>query len=118
MKELTNKDFNRITKTNKRSIVAFKSTSCHLCVALQPILDEVSERYAEKCKFYNLNIDLPENEPIAQKFIQNGVPTLYLFEKGRAYEIPDPENPARDSWFSEQYLSGFLNGALKEKMGN
>jgi thioredoxin 1 len=116
MKELTSKDFDRVTKTNRRSVVAFKSNGCHLCVALQPILDEVSEIYAEKCKFYNLNIDLPENELIAKKFIQNGVPTLYLFEKGRVYEIPDPENPANGSWFSEQYLSGFLNGVLKEKM--
>ena len=117
MKELTNEDFDQVTKTNKRSVVAFKSEGCHLCVALEPILDDIGERYAKKCKFYNLNIDLLENRSIAAKFIRNGVPTLYFFEKGRAYEIPDPENPVSDSWFSEQYLSGFLNGVLKEKMG-
>lgn len=62
------------------SIVDFSATWCGPCQMLAPIMDEVSEEYNDRVKFYNIDTD--ENQNLTEKLSIQSIPTLMLFKDG------------------------------------
>ena len=61
-------------------LVDYWAEWCGPCKMTAPILDEISDEYAEKLKVAKLNIDENPNTP--PKYGVRGIPTLMLFKNG------------------------------------
>ncbi|MFP1824118.1 thioredoxin TrxA [Lonsdalea quercina] len=62
------------------TLVDFWAEWCGPCKMIAPILNEISEEYADRLTVAKLNID--ENPATAPKFGIRGIPTLLLFKNG------------------------------------
>ena len=71
--------YDEVIKTGY-SIVDFSATWCGPCQMLAPIMDELSEEYKDKIKFYNIDTD--ENQNLAVKLDIQSIPTVMLFKDG------------------------------------
>ncbi len=65
-------------------LVDFWATWCGPCRKLGPVLDEISQDYADKLKVVKVNTD--ENMNIAKDYSISGLPTLLIFKDGKAQE--------------------------------
>lgn len=72
-------EFNKLAQRSK-CVVDFSATWCGPCQMLAPVLNKVSDTFAEDVKFYNIDID--ENNELAASFDITGVPTMIFFENG------------------------------------
>ena len=70
---------NAISKGNV--VVDFYATWCGPCMMLEPVTEEMSERYPN-INFYKVDVD--EMEAIAAKFNIYSIPTVYFFKDGKA----------------------------------
>lgn len=61
-------------------IVDFSATWCGPCQMLAPVLEELSDEYAENVKFYNVDTD--ENIELATSLNIEGVPTVNFYKNG------------------------------------
>lgn len=73
-----------VVNANGKVLVDFTAAWCGPCKRLSPIVDEVAEELAGKIKVGKLDID--EAPMTASKFQVRGVPTLMVFEGGKAVE--------------------------------
>jgi thioredoxin 1 len=62
-------------------LVDFWAEWCGPCKMLAPVLESVSDEFADKLKITKLNVD--ENPETAPKFGVRGIPTLILFKDGQ-----------------------------------
>ena len=62
-------------------LVDFWAQWCGPCKALNPILEDIAQKYAGKVKFVKLNVD--ESPATPPKFGIRGIPTLILFKGGQ-----------------------------------
>ncbi|MFP1906956.1 thioredoxin TrxA [Lonsdalea quercina] len=62
------------------TLVDFWAEWCGPCKMIAPILNEISEEYADRLTVAKLNID--ENPATAPKYGIRGIPTLLLFKNG------------------------------------
>jgi len=69
-----------VLNSDKPVLVDYWAEWCGPCKMTAPILDEVSDEYAEKLKVAKLNID--ENPSTPPKYGVRGIPTLMLFKGG------------------------------------
>jgi len=79
IKKINEERYEEAIKTGY-SIVDFSATWCGPCQMLAPIMDEVSEEYNDRVKFYNIDTD--ENQNLAEKLSIQSIPTLMLFKDG------------------------------------
>ena len=79
MLELNNEDFNEEIK-DKLVLVDFYATWCGPCKMLAPVLEEVSEEYAGKVNFFNVDVD--ENPDLAMQYKIMNIPALVVLKKG------------------------------------
>ncbi len=65
-------------------LVDFWATWCGPCLAIGPILEELSLEYDGKCKIAKVNVD--EHQALAMKFGITSIPTLLLVKGGEVKE--------------------------------
>lgn len=61
-------------------LVDFYADWCGPCKMLAPVLDEVSEEYAGKVNFFNVDVD--ENPDLAMQYKIMNIPALVVLKKG------------------------------------
>ena len=76
---------------------------CGPCKMITPILDEISDEYADKIKIAKINID--ENPQTPPKYGIRGIPTLMLFRNGSV-------EATKVGAVSKSQLSAFIDGHL------
>lgn len=76
------KTFQELIDGDTPVLVDFFATWCGPCKMMQPILEETSQQLGDKVKI--IKVDVDRNPLAASKFQVKGVPTLILFQKGKA----------------------------------
>lgn len=62
------------------SVVDFNATWCGPCRMLAPVLEDISEQYADKVSFFSVDVD--ESPALAMQYRVNSVPCLVLLKDG------------------------------------
>ena len=65
-------------------VVDFWAAWCGPCKMLSPVIDELSNEYSGKAKFFKLNVD--ENPVTSAKFNVASIPTVMVFKNGKLVE--------------------------------
>ena len=99
-------EFKKMVDANKPFVVKFKSDGCPICVDLEPDYQSVAESFPN-VNFYD--VDINEEEELADLFISDGVPTLYYISGKNFKELPYPEN-GFDKKSLTKVIKGILNG--------
>ena len=77
---LTAANFDRHIGAELPLLVDFWAEWCGPCKMIAPILDELSDEYADRLKICKMDIDANQQTP--PKFGIRGIPTLMLFKNG------------------------------------
>ena len=75
-------DFNEIIQQSKPTLVDFFATWCGPCRMQAPILEEVKKTLGDKVNI--IKIDIDQNQPVAQRYNVQSIPTLIVFNGGEA----------------------------------
>lgn len=79
VKKINENEFMQI-QSDHFALVDFSATWCGPCQMLAPIVEEISEEYAGRVAFYNVDVD--ENSALAQRFGVVSIPFVALFKNG------------------------------------
>lgn len=83
VEKINNEEYEEVIKGDY-AIIDFSATWCGPCQMLAPVMDELSEEYEGKVKFYNIDVD--ENMELASELNIQGVPTIIIFKSGKALD--------------------------------
>lgn len=97
------KSFKKILESEKPYVVKFTDPKCHLCVDLKPVFHRIAKEHDSRFVFGN--VDVPTNPELADMFIEDGVPTIYIIDNEKLFEIP---YPATGGGYSYDYLDNYL----------
>lgn len=79
---VTDSDFEqKVLKSKRPVLVDFWATWCKPCLAVAPILDELSEEYDGKVDFVKLDVD--HNAKTASSYGIMSIPSLIIFKNGK-----------------------------------
>jgi len=78
--ELTSENFDRTISTNSLTLVDFWAEWCGPCRIMHPVFERLAKKY-KKIRFARVNVD--NNQPIAQKFGVQSIPTFIMFQNGQ-----------------------------------
>ena len=74
-----------VLQSEKPVLVEFSASWCGPCKAMEPILEEVEQLYADRVKF--CKIDAAQNPKLAQALEIHGLPALVLVKQGNVLGI-------------------------------
>ena len=80
VKKINAQQFESEAKKSAVAVVDFSATWCGPCRMLAPILEDVSEKYADKVSFFQVDVD--ESPELAMQYRVNSVPCLVLLKDG------------------------------------
>ncbi len=80
MERVDEKKFDELIKGDKPVVCDFYTTWCGPCKLLTPIVEEMSERYADKAVFVKVDIDL--NIALAVRYNITSIPVVAVFKDG------------------------------------
>jgi len=84
--EITPENYNAEVVDSPVPVFAdFYATWCGPCKSLAPIVESITEKYADKVKF--VKIDTDNNLELAQKFGISSIPALMILENGQQAEF-------------------------------
>lgn len=79
--QLTDAQFEQdIIASKDLVLIDFYADWCGPCKVITPLLEELSSEYADKIKFYKLDVD--NNQQTPAKYGVRGIPTLIIFGNG------------------------------------
>lgn len=84
--EITDATFEEVLSTDKLVVVDFWAEWCGPCRMITPIIEELSDEYAEKVVIGKVDVD--NNPDITAKFGIRNIPTILFFKNG---EIVDKQ---------------------------
>ena len=67
--------------SSKAALIDFSATWCNPCKMLAPVLEELSKDMEGKVDFYNMDVD--DNQEIAQEYDISSIPALLIFKDGK-----------------------------------
>lgn len=73
--------FNELINSSTPLLVDFSAEWCQPCKMMPPILKQVKQQMGDKVKI--IKVDVDKNQPVAQKFMIQNVPTLMIFKSGQ-----------------------------------
>ena len=80
VKVITNSDTTELDAA-KVALLDVWATWCGPCKAIAPIVEELSEEFADKVEFFKADAD--ENPSVAKKFRVMSIPNILLFKDGK-----------------------------------
>ena len=80
VKKVNTQEFQNEAMKAPVAVVDFSATWCGPCRMLAPILEDVSEKYADKVSFFQVDVD--ESTELAMQYRVNSVPCLVLLKDG------------------------------------
>ena len=104
MKKLDLFKFKKKVDVGKPFVVKFKSNGCPICVDLQPDYELVSKSFPN-IEFFD--VDVNEEQDLADVFINDGVPTIYYIKGKKFKELPYP-----DGGFDKESLTQIIEEML------
>ena len=83
-KEISKSDFQKeVLENNLPVLVDFWAPWCQPCLMMAPILENISQKYQDKLEIKKINIDLPQNQGIAEDYQIENIPNMKLFKNGK-----------------------------------
>ena len=79
VKEITEREFSNVIKSNKKVLVDCYAPWCSPCKMISPIVDMLSEEIKD-VSFYKINVD--NAQEMAVNYGIMSIPTLLIFENG------------------------------------
>ena len=80
VKKVNTQEFGNETMKAAVSVVDFNATWCGPCRMLAPVLEDLSEKYADRVSFFSVDVD--EAPGLAMQYRVNSVPCLVLLKNG------------------------------------
>ena len=77
-------NFNEILSNHKLVVVDFWAEWCSPCRAMNPIIEDLSNIYADQVTFVKLNVD--ENSIIPSKYSISSIPTFLIMKNSQVME--------------------------------
>jgi thioredoxin len=81
MIQITDSTFDTINPENKPMLIKFYTEWCGACKALKPIIDELSEQYAD-AEILIGEVNCTENPKLSERFEIRSIPATILFKDG------------------------------------
>ncbi len=91
--KIVNNNMDDVMKS-KIAVVDFSATWCGPCRMLEPVLEEVSEEFADKVDFYNADVD--ENMKLTVQYEVQSVPVLIIIKDGQVADRAVGFRPKQD----------------------
>ena len=84
VKKISQNEFNEVTESNV-AVIDLSATWCGPCKMLAPVLAEVSEEYAGKVNFFNVDVD--ETPDLARQYKIMNIPALVVVKNGEKADM-------------------------------
>ncbi len=102
--EISDQNFeDEVLRAKVPVVVDFWAEWCGPCIMIAPIIDELSDEFGKKVKFFKMDVD--KNSVTAAKSGIMSIPTVILFKKGE-------EVDRLIGAFPKDVLKGRINGLL------
>ena len=80
VKKINDREFAEEAMKAPVAVVDFNATWCGPCRMLAPVLEDLSEKYADRVSFFSVDVD--EAPGLAMQYRVNSVPCLVLLKNG------------------------------------
>jgi thioredoxin 1 len=104
VQKITENEFNELDKSGV-IVVDFSAVWCGPCQMLAPVLEELSEEFEGKIRFYNVDTD--QNINLAQQYKIMSIPALLVLKNGEKQDMLigfQPKESLKNS------LEGYVQG--------